>query len=65
MNRSIWQRKDIGGPQHMAEDPADYSEWTSEELIDRVTLLEKQLKEQTIRFEYRTVHFILLNISLI
>lgn len=49
----------------MAADPADYSKWTSEELIDRVTLLEQQLKEQTIRFESRTVHFILLNISLI
>ncbi|MCJ1261169.1 hypothetical protein MMC22_001033 [Lobaria immixta] len=31
--------------------PADYSKWSSEQLIDRVTLLEQQLQEQTSRYK--------------
>lgn len=61
--RSIWHWKDIGGLQNMAE-PADYSKWSSEQLIDRVTVLEQQLKEQTIRSEPGISYFILLKLSL-
>ena len=58
-NRSILQGKDIGSLQNMAI-PADYSKWSSEQLIDRVTSLEQQLQEQTTRCEPRISYFSLL-----
>lgn len=65
-NRSIWQSRDTRGLQNMANpaNPADYSKWSSEQLIDRVTFLEEQLKEQTIRSEPLIFYFILLKLSL-
>lgn len=62
-DRSIWHWKDIGGLQNMTE-PADYSKWSSEQLIDRVTFLEQQLKEQTIRSEPGISYHMLLKLSL-
>lgn len=34
----------------MAEQAIDYSEWSNEKLVDRVTQLERQLAEQTAKF---------------
>ena len=41
---------------------ADYSKWSSEQLIERVTLLEQQLQEQTSRSEPPSFHFTLLKL---
>ena len=35
---------------NMAEQPMDYSKWSNENLIERVTQLERQLKEQTEKY---------------
>ena len=42
-----WQWKEIGGSS--MEKTPDYSQWSTDKLIDRVTSLEQQLKEQTTR----------------
>ena len=47
-NRSYQQKTVLRSLQIMAG-PADYMEWSSERLIDRVTSLEKQLREQATR----------------
>ena len=44
-----WQWRGIGGLTSNMEDTPDYSHWSAKELIDRVTTLEQQLKEQTAR----------------
>lgn len=62
-NRSAWLWKDTGGLQEMV-DPVDYSKWSSEQLIDRVKLLEQQLQEQATRSERRVDYFILSKLSL-
>ena len=43
------QRKRSGGLSLGMEGKPDYSKWSTEKLVDRVTFLEEQLKEQTTR----------------
>lgn len=40
-------RKGLSNQGKMAEQPVDYSRWSNENLIERVSQLERQLKEQT------------------
>lgn len=50
-----WSRKSSSGAGHLEENETsmngetDYSEWSPDKLIERVSLLEKQLREQTAR----------------
>ena len=46
------QWEEIGGVGSSMEKTPDYSQWSTEKLIDRVTSLEQQLKEQTIRWAF-------------
>lgn len=47
-------RRVVQGAQHLPtqnfmEQQPDYSAWSSEKLVERVTILEKQLREQMVR----------------
>ena len=48
---SHWRWTEIRGFSEMEPQP-DYSKWNTNELIDRVTYLEQQLKEQTAKYVF-------------
>ena len=43
---SVWQQKETRDSFGMEPQP-DYSKWSADELVERVTYLEQQLKDQT------------------
>ncbi|KAL8750825.1 MAG: hypothetical protein Q9184_006279 [Pyrenodesmia sp. 2 TL-2023] len=43
--------------QSSMDQQTDYTEWSSEKLVERVTLLEKQLREQTTKYNSRRTSF--------